>query len=96
MKAVTYTVRETLTTPNGYELTNTDTNENTTTFTNSYTPETIKIQLEKYWDDKNDQDGKRKDGATIVIYAGEGEDKEVVKTFSTAKSEKSEVYELPK
>ena len=96
MKAVTYTVRETLTTPNGYELTNTDTNENTTTFTNSYTPETIKIQLEKYWDDKNDQDGKRKDGATIVIYAGEGEDKKVVKTFSTAKSEKSEVYELPK
>ena len=39
----------------------------TTTITNSHTPEQIEIKIAKVWDDNNDQDGLRANGATAVI-----------------------------
>ena len=80
---ITYTVKETLVTPNEYT---TDTaeevvvaNGGTKEITNSYTPETTKLTVTKTWADSNDQDGVRKDvKATVQLYKTVGETKTAV------------------
>ena len=61
--AITYSVGETLTNANGYTSSaispETVTNGGEQTITNSYTPETTSVTINKIWDDANDQDGKR-------------------------------------
>ncbi|MBR3096914.1 MAG: Cna B-type domain-containing protein, partial [Bacteroidales bacterium] len=48
-----------------------------TTLINSYTPETIEIEIEKVWDDNDDQDGVRPDHIDVKLMAGN----EFVKTI---------------
>ncbi len=80
---ITYTVKETLVTPNEYT---TDTaeevvvaNGGTKEITNRYTPETTKLTVTKTWADSNDQDGVRKDvGATVQLYKTVGETKTAI------------------
>ena len=81
--AITYSVKETLSTPNEYV---TDTaeavtvaNGGTKEIKNSYTPEKTKLTVTKTWDDSNDQDGKRADvKATVQLYKTVGETKTAV------------------
>lgn len=58
--------------PDGYELTATDVNTETgiTTFTNSYTPETVDVTVKKVWDDANNQDGIRPGELTVTLNNG--------------------------
>ena len=62
-KAITYSVAETLDTPNGYSISGdaekTITNGGSGSITNSYTPQTTTITVIKNWNDNNNQDGKR-------------------------------------
>ncbi len=76
--AISYSVEETLGTPNGYWIVDGGTttvkeivipNDGTGEFTNRYTPETTDITVVVHWDDANDQDGKRGDVvARIRLY----------------------------
>ena len=43
------------------------------TVTNSYEPETISINVEKYWKDSDNQDGKRPESITVRVMNGEDE-----------------------
>ena len=62
---VEYRWEENTTEFNGYTLTNTETDDGTTatgritTLTNTHVPDKIKVSVEKRWDDKDNQDGKR-------------------------------------
>ncbi|MBO5517145.1 MAG: Cna B-type domain-containing protein, partial [Firmicutes bacterium] len=82
---ITYSVEETL--PDGTEYTKSGddttlqakvTDSGTITITNSYTPETTKITVNKTWGDNSDQDGKRPADATVQLYKTVGETKTAV------------------
>ena len=64
-KPITYSVVETLVTANGYTSDTTEAatvaNGSSKTITNSFTPESTAITVNKVWNDNNDQDGKRSD-----------------------------------
>ena len=61
--AITYTVDE-AEVPAGYTKT-----VNGTTITNTYTPETTSVSFNKVWRDSNNQDGKRPENVTVILYA---------------------------
>ena len=42
---------------------------NNWTVTNTYTPETTEVPVNKVWDDNNDQDGVRPESITVILYA---------------------------
>ncbi len=56
--------------PEGYSLTDEDTQGYVTTLTNSYTPETTEATVKKVWDDNNNQDGKRPTTLTVTLSNG--------------------------
>ena len=56
--------------PEGYSLTDKDTQGYITTLTNSYTPETTEATVKKVWDDNNNQDGKRPTTLTVTLSNG--------------------------
>ena len=49
-------------------ITNIEKTENGYVVTNSYTPETTSISVEKVWEDKNNQDGVRPDSINVQLY----------------------------
>ncbi len=55
--------------PEGYRLTGTEVIGTVTTFTNSYTPETVSVTVLKVWDDGNDRDGIRPTELDVFLYA---------------------------
>ena len=64
--------------PEGYTQTGTETTNNVTIITNSYTPELIAVEVSKIWDDENDQDGLRPDSIIINLLA----DGEAIETIT--------------
>jgi len=50
------------------------------TITNTHNIATVDIPVEKIWQDGNNQDDSRPDSITIVLYAGEGENKQEVRS----------------
>ena len=60
---VIYTVRE-VNVPEGYTV-----SYDGTTITNTHTPETVNITVDKVWNDANNQDGKRPTTITVHLYA---------------------------
>ena len=77
---INYTVEET-TQIDGYSTTVNDNNENTITvngengntseveFKNTHTPQSTSVTVEKKWEDKNNQDGKRPDAVMVTLMA---------------------------
>ncbi|UUI04700.1 Cna B-type domain-containing protein [Oceanobacillus jeddahense] len=65
---ITYTVAE-VDVPEQYESDVAGDAENGFVITNSYTPGTVDIPVEKIWEDANNQDGARPDGITVRLYA---------------------------
>ena len=65
---ITYTVEET-STPTGYSAETTG--DATTGFiiTNTHTPKTTQISVEKVWEDNNNQDGLRPDSISVSLFA---------------------------
>ncbi|MCH9275348.1 Cna B-type domain-containing protein [Bifidobacterium amazonense] len=74
-KTVTYQVIEVNADKNGYTTTSADTTATetdgvtTTTFTNTYTPETVSVPVTKVWNDANDQDNLRPTEVIVQLYA---------------------------
>ena len=69
---ITYSVRET-TTINGYTTNinaTTDSTGKSYTITNSHTPETISVSVNKVWDDNNNQDGMRAPEIQVALKKG--------------------------
>ena len=79
-KEITYTVEEILPEGLDYKLTATDPgsydattgNKTGIVFTNTHTPDTMSIYGTKNWVDGNDQDGKRPEYITIILYKSVG------------------------
>ena len=67
-KAITYTVEE-ITEIEGYTTEITGNAADGYTVTNSHTPETISLTVEKVWDDADNQDGKRPASVTVILLA---------------------------
>ncbi|CEI83160.1 Collagen adhesin precursor [Oceanobacillus oncorhynchi] len=65
---ITYTVVE-IDVPEQYESDIAGDAENGFVITNSYTPGTVDIPVEKVWEDANNQDGARPDGITVRLFA---------------------------
>ena len=55
--------------PEGYNLTGTSVSGYVTTLTNSYVPKTTYVPVEKRWDDKDNQDGKRPGSIEVTLKA---------------------------
>ena len=54
--------------PDGYTVTVSDSDEmGITTLTNTHTPATIEVSVEKTWDDNNNQDGKRPEKLPVTL-----------------------------
>lgn len=71
-KEAVYTVEEAKT-PDGYTVT-----IDGTKITNSYKPQVMNLNVEKIWDDANNQDGKRPDSITVsLIKNGQATDKKI-------------------
>ncbi|MBW3092784.1 Cna B-type domain-containing protein [Bifidobacterium sp. 82T10] len=74
-KEVKYQVIEVNADKNGYKTTSADTTATesdkvpTTTFTNTYTPETISVPVAKKWNDANNVDKLRPTAITVQLYA---------------------------
>ncbi len=56
-----------------------ETNTYTVAITNTYTPETVTVEVNKIWDDKNNQDGKRPNAVTFQLYKQVGDEETAVK-----------------
>ena len=55
--------------PEGYELESSVEEDDVTTITNTYTPETTQVTVTKIWNDDDDRDGKRSNvNATVLLY----------------------------
>ena len=88
-KQITYSVVETLTTPNGYELTGyapinvaaVKDDSGTIVVTNSHTPETTSKTILKVWDDAENKDHIRPDHVDVELKA----DGEVIQTIRLSK-----------
>ncbi len=63
---ITYTVRE-VSEPEGYTSSGEGTEENSYTITNSYTPEQTSVNVNKVWNDNNNQDGVRPDEIQVQL-----------------------------
>ena len=87
-KLVTYTVKEE-NVPAGYTS-----KVEGTTITNTYTPETTKLEGKKVWSDKNNQDGKRA-AITVRLYA-DGEATDQTKEVGTEDQASFAFEGLPK
>ncbi|MBO7361751.1 MAG: Cna B-type domain-containing protein, partial [Clostridia bacterium] len=72
--AISYSVTETLKTPNGYAISGNATvtipNGGEGSITNAYTPEETKATVRKVWNDKDNQDGKRPASLTVNLMNG--------------------------
>ena len=72
--AISYSVTETLKTPNGYAISGNATvtipNGGEGSITNAYTPEETKATVKKVWNDKDNQDGKRPASLTVNLMNG--------------------------
>ena len=80
-KEITYTWTENEAgLPEGYTLTNKETEGTITTLTNSYTPETTEAMVKKVWDDADDQDGIRPGSLTVALMNGETKVQDVTLT----------------
>ncbi len=78
-KAYEYTWKE-LNMPEGYKLKDSSVNGTFTTLTNAYDPEKLTVSGTKYWEDGNDQDGKRPTSITVnLIKNGTVYESQVVK-----------------
>ncbi|MBQ4290823.1 MAG: Cna B-type domain-containing protein, partial [Clostridia bacterium] len=83
---IVYSVEESMSKDSEYEKDGDDAtlpavkdDSGTIEITNSYTPEETKVTVEKFWDDVDDQDGKRaKVKATVQLYQTVGETKTAV------------------
>ena len=65
-KLITYTVSEKK--PDGYDTPDVkDHGDYSFTITNTHTPGTISLSIEKVWDDQNDQDGLRPETITVTV-----------------------------
>ena len=65
---ITYTVEETGV-PSGYSTQTTGSATSGFTITNTYTPQTTQVSVEKVWEDSNNQDGKRPVSITVKLLA---------------------------
>ena len=65
------------------------------TIKNSHTPAVCTVNVEKIWDDANDQDGKRPDSVTVTLYAN-GTTTGKTATLSAANDWKAAFTDLPK
>ncbi len=75
---IQYTVEE-VNVPNGYSATVTGTQQTGFVITNSYIPQTVKVEGSKTWNDNNNQDGKRPASLTVHLLADGAEiDQQVV------------------
>ena len=63
---ITYTVKE-VSEPEGYTSSGEGTEENSYTITNSYTPEQTSVNVNKVWNDNNNQDGVRPDEIQVQL-----------------------------
>ena len=80
-----------------YVLAGTETEGNVTTITNRHQPETVSAEIEKIWDDADDQDGIRPKGETTlrVFLTGNGADVRAV-YLTEEGSWRAEIGGLPK
>ena len=77
-KEIVYTVDESsVGMPEGYTKAITGDVTNGFTITNSYTPEVVEVNVEKIWNDANDQDGKRPDSLEVTLKARDKDDKAI-------------------
>ena len=74
-KAITYTVKE-VSDVDGYSATTSAVENGNVTITNTHSPSTISVTINKVWDDNDNQDGIRPTSVTVNLLA----DGEVVKT----------------
>lgn len=83
---ITYTVEEE-NVPEGYDKSITAMEGTSRGFiiTNTHTPETIDIPVEKVWNDNNNQDGKRPPSITVKVSAGTFEETETIQANSEGK-----------
>ncbi len=87
-KEITYTVVET-SVPAGYKSSAPGDKNNDYKITNTPTPETTSITVQKVWSDNNDQDGKRPDSLTVkLMKQEEGKTAEEVKEVTLTKDNK--------
>ena len=87
-KEITYTVVET-SVPAGYKSSAPGDKNNDYKITNTHTPETTSITVQKVWSDNNDQDGKRPDSLTVkLMKQEEGKTAEEVKEVTLTKDNK--------
>ena len=91
---ITYTWEEG-TLPEGYTLTGAAVDGTVTTLTNKHTPEVITIEVEKIWEDADDQDGIRPDDVTVKLLA-DGVDTGKTVTLSESTEWKGKFENLPK
>ena len=63
---ITYTVKE-VSEPEGYTSSGEGTEENSYTITNSYTPKQTSVNVNKVWNDNNNQDGVRPDEIQVQL-----------------------------
>ena len=52
-----------------YDLTGTETSDGVTTLTNTHTPETVTVSVQKVWEDDEDRDRMRPTSVTVRLYA---------------------------
>ncbi|WP_036730115.1 Cna B-type domain-containing protein, partial [Peptoniphilus mikwangii] len=99
-KTIKYTVKE-VGEINGYITSYDDANHGNIIITNKHTPEKVKVEGEKTWDDNNDQDGKRPTTITVKLLKKVGGGAPVVvQTKQVSKGDdgkwKYEFNDLPK
>lgn len=67
-EAIEYSVQE-LNVPEEYEVSVNDKNHGNIVITNNYAPELIENPVQKFWDDKDNQDGMRSDRVEVKLLA---------------------------
>ena len=92
-EAIEYSIVETTSVP-GYTSSYGEDGTDLMTIVNAHTPETTEINVEKKWDDKNNQDGVRPDQITITLYAN-GESKST-RVITAEDNWKTSFTNLPK
>ena len=95
-KSVTYSVTEEYKAVDGfdYETSGPAVIDGVYTFTNTYTPKTIRIPVTKTWNDSENQDGSRPESVTVHLYANGVDTKKTI-TISEGSDWKGEFTDLP-
>ena len=78
-----------------YTLSKTEKDGTVTTLTNTHTPEMVVVEVEKVWDDADNQDGLRPDSVTIKLLA-DGEDTGKTVTLNEGNEWKAKFEDLDK